>query len=237
MSFFFSLSKKHLGARNPKIERKKKSLTFVVRVGLEVAPVLDVVKVLDAVLLGHVAQDVDVAVGARVRGEDVVVLFIVFFVFFFVLFFGKGKKKVSDFSLSPPCFSPPQKKKARAEKKRGRNPKKILTGMMITASGSHTRADSPNSFWKIPNVPGPHTSCVISLSTLVHTLSPGRTERAADEVEEEASESMWLERIFSVIVMARLTFCFFLSISGGERGREFESEEREAERLRARSRF
>jgi len=96
--------------------------------------------------------------------------------------------------------------------------------MMITASGSHTLADSPNSFWKIPKVPGPHTSCVISLSTLVHTLSPGRTERAAEEVEEEASESMWLERIFSVMVMARLT-CFFGKREGGGRKREIKKEE------------
>lgn len=176
-------------------------LTFVVGIGLEVAPVLDVVKVLDAVLLGHVPEDVDIAVGARVRGEDVVVLFI-FFPFF--VFFASLSRKVSNFlfslspSLSPDRFSfslsfCPAKEDS------------ILTGMMITASGSHTRADSPNSFWKMPKVPGPHTSCVMSLSTFVQTLSPGLTDRAAEEVLEEASESMWLERIFSVIVMARLT--------------------------------
>jgi hypothetical protein len=46
---------------------------LVVGVGLEVAAVLDVVKVLDAVPLGHLSQDVHVAVGAWVAGEDVVV--------------------------------------------------------------------------------------------------------------------------------------------------------------------
>ena len=68
--------------------------------------------------------------------------------------------------------------------------------MMTTRSGSHTFAFSPNSFWKMPNVPGPHTSCVISLSTVVQMLSPGRTEAA----------SVWLARIFSVSVMGRVTW-------------------------------
>ena len=122
---------------------------------------------------------------------------------------------------SPPYLSSLQKQKKR--KKSGK-----LTGMMITASGSHTLADSPNSFWKMPKVPGPHTSCVISLSTLVQTLSPGRTERAAEEVLEEASESMWLERIFSVMVMARLT-CLMMM-------KRREREEEVSERSRSRER-
>ena len=47
----------------------------------------------------------------------------------------------------------------------------------------------------MPKVPGPHTSCVMSTSTLTHTLSPGAT---------------WLlplarARIFSVIVIADIT--------------------------------
>jgi hypothetical protein len=84
---FFPLRQKTASKKKTESEKEKekkfekKLFTFVVRVGLEVAPVLDVVKVLDAVLLGHVAEDVDVAVGAGVRGEDVVVLEI-FFIFF-----------------------------------------------------------------------------------------------------------------------------------------------------------
>lgn len=51
----------------------------------------------------------------------------------------------------------------------------------------------------MPKVPGPHTSCVMSLSTLVHTFIPGAT----------LALSEWRARIFSVIVMAFLT-CFLL---------------------------
>ena len=72
-SKFFSSTEKHL-KKTRFFLLLFSLLTFVIRVGLEVAPVLDIVKVLDAVLLGHVPEDVHVAVGARVRGEDVVVL-------------------------------------------------------------------------------------------------------------------------------------------------------------------
>lgn len=47
--------------------------TLVVWVGLEVAPVLNVVEVLDVVLLCHLPQDVDVSVGTWVCCEDVMV--------------------------------------------------------------------------------------------------------------------------------------------------------------------
>jgi hypothetical protein len=60
---------------------------------------------------------------------------------------------------------------------------------------ARTLAFSPNSFWKMPNVPGPHTSCVMSLSQSVQVLSPGRTEDLPD----------FLARIFSVMVIACLT--------------------------------
>lgn len=45
----------------------------------------------------------------------------------------------------------------------------------------------------MPNVPGPHTSCVISLSTFTQMLSPGLIEELFD----------FLARIFSVAVIAR----------------------------------
>jgi hypothetical protein len=70
-----------------------------------------------------------------------------------------------------------------------------------------TCALGPNSFWKMPKVPGPHTSCVISLSTLVQMLSPGATDAL----------SLWLARIFSVMVMARLTCA--AEVEGGGAGR------------------
>jgi hypothetical protein len=46
---------------------------LVGRVGFKVGPVGDVVEKLDAVLGGHVPEDVDIAVGASVGREDVVV--------------------------------------------------------------------------------------------------------------------------------------------------------------------
>ena len=59
----------------------------------------------------------------------------------------------------------------------------------------HTCAFSPNSRWKMPNVPGPHTSCVMSLSTLVQMFCPGAT----------CVLSLCLARIFSVMVIAFFT--------------------------------
>lgn len=67
-----------------------------------------------------------------------------------------------------------------------------------TKQRERTCASMPNSFWKMPKVPGPHTSCVISLSTCVHTFIPGATPPALP---------LCRARIFSVIVMARLTCC------------------------------
>lgn len=65
----------------------------------------------------------------------------------------------------------------------------------MTRSLSHTLAVGPNSRSKMPNVPGPHTSCVISLSTRVQMFSPGRT----------TADCAWLANIFSVSVMACFT--------------------------------
>src|SRR6185295_8412195 len=63
--------------------------------------------------------------------------------------------------------------------------------MMTTPSGFHTFASWPNSRLKMPIVPGPQTSWVISTSALTHTLSPGRTS-ALPEARA---------RIFSVMVI------------------------------------
>ncbi len=58
-----------------------------------------------------------------------------------------------------------------------------------------TCAFSPNSLWKMPNVPGPQTSCVISLSTLVQMFWPGTT----------LVLSLCLAKIFSVMVIGLFT--------------------------------
>jgi hypothetical protein len=89
----------------------------------------------------------------------------------------------------------------------------------------------PNSFWKMPKVPGPHTSWVISLSTLVQMLSPAAGGQSTTWVDlslwlltqQESLQLLFpwrrhccipglteplserLARIFSVMVMARLT--------------------------------
>src|SRR5690242_7300762 len=47
--------------------------------------------------------------------------------------------------------------------------------MMTTFSGSQTRAPAPKCCLKMPIVPGPHTSCVIRISTSTQILSPGPT--------------------------------------------------------------
>lgn len=59
-----------------------------------------------------------------------------------------------------------------------------------------TSAFSPNSFWKTPKVPGPHTSCVRSLSARTQMFCPGLTSR----------ESEWFDMIFSVMVIALFTW-------------------------------
>jgi len=59
-----------------------------------------------------------------------------------------------------------------------------------------TLASSPNSFLKIPIEPGPQTSCVIKISTLTQTLSPGLSWAFSEA----------LANIFSVIVIAVLTW-------------------------------
>ena len=56
---------------------------------------------------------------------------------------------------------------------------------------SHTLASRPNSSWKMPIVPGPQTSWVMSTSTSHQTFSPGVTR----------SRPAWAAKIFSVIVM------------------------------------
>ena len=61
--------------------------------------------------------------------------------------------------------------------------------------GTCTCAFSPNSRWKMPKVPGPHTSCVISLSTLVQMFCPGAT----------LALLLCRARIFSVSVCAFFT--------------------------------
>src|SRR5687768_16306033 len=63
--------------------------------------------------------------------------------------------------------------------------------MMTRRLRSHTFAVLPNSRLKTPMVPGPHTSWVIRMSALTHTLSPAST-RAFPEARA---------RIFSVKVM------------------------------------
>ncbi len=75
------------------------------------------------------------------------------------------------------------------------------------SSKLRTLALGPNSFWKMPNVPGPHTSCVMSLSTDVQMLSPGLTPPRLPDL---------FARIFSVIVSARLT-CGSACAVGGRR--------------------
>lgn len=62
-------------------------------------------------------------------------------------------------------------------------------------AGATTSASMPNSRWKMPKVPGPHTSCVSSLSTSVQMLSPGRTCPLPE----------CRARIFSVIVIGCFT--------------------------------
>src|SRR4029434_4109810 len=47
--------------------------------------------------------------------------------------------------------------------------------MITTFVGSQILALLPNSRLKAPMVPGPHTSWVMRMSTLTHTLSPGST--------------------------------------------------------------
>lgn len=72
---------------------------------------------------------------------------------------------------------------------------------MMTLSGFHTWALGPNSFSKMPNVGGPQTSCVSSLSTFVQMLSPGDT----------FADCECLASIFSVKVRACFTYrksCF-----------------------------
>src|SRR6478735_3948015 len=63
--------------------------------------------------------------------------------------------------------------------------------MITTRSRSHTFALRPNFSWKMPIVPGPHTSCVMRMSTSTHTLSLGLTWLLP----------VCLARIFSVMVM------------------------------------
>jgi hypothetical protein len=67
---------------------------------------------------------------------------------------------------------------------------------MTTFSRSQTLASSPNSFLKMPMVPGPQTSCVMSTSMSTHTFSPGSSAARSDA----------LARIFSVIVIAVFTW-------------------------------
>src|SRR5215510_665689 len=64
--------------------------------------------------------------------------------------------------------------------------------MRTTFSRSQTFAFGPNSFLNTPKVPGPHTSCVMSTSTLAQTFSPGATLLLP----------LARARIFSVIVIA-----------------------------------
>ena len=59
--------------------------------------------------------------------------------------------------------------------------------------GSQTFAFSPNSFLKMPIVPGPQTSWVIWMSTSTQTFSPGAT----------SARPAWAAMIFSVIVILR----------------------------------
>src|SRR5262249_53212574 len=63
--------------------------------------------------------------------------------------------------------------------------------MITTLSRSQTLASLPKCCLKMPMVPGPQTSWVISTSTSVQTLSPART----------ASRLAWRARIFSVKVI------------------------------------
>ena len=58
-----------------------------------------------------------------------------------------------------------------------------------------TCAFSPNSLWKMPKVPGPQTSCVMSLSTFVQIFWPGTTLML----------SLCFARIFSVMVIGLFT--------------------------------
>ena len=59
-----------------------------------------------------------------------------------------------------------------------------------------TSASSPNSLLNMPNVPGPQTSCVMSLSTRVQMFCPGTT----------VPLSLCFARIFSVIVIDFFTY-------------------------------
>ena len=63
--------------------------------------------------------------------------------------------------------------------------------MITTFSRSQTFASLPKCFLKTPMVPGPHTSWVMSTSTLTQTFSPGST----------ASRPAARARIFSVSVI------------------------------------
>src|SRR6185437_2793361 len=62
---------------------------------------------------------------------------------------------------------------------------------MTTFLRSHTLASLPKCCLKMPMVPGPQTSCVMSTSTSTQMLSPGWT----------ASRPAWRARIFSVKVI------------------------------------
>src|SRR6185437_3461809 len=64
--------------------------------------------------------------------------------------------------------------------------------MTTSFSRSQTLALGPNAFLKMPNVPGPQTSWVMSTSTFTQTFSHGST-RSLREARA---------RIFSVMVMA-----------------------------------
>src|ERR1700744_6370483 len=63
--------------------------------------------------------------------------------------------------------------------------------MITTRFLSHTFALRPNFSWKMPIVPGPHTSWVMRMSTFTQTFSSGETRL----------RPLCLARIFSVIVM------------------------------------